>query len=432
MNEQLVYLFSCILSCAISIGLLLQFLDDRFKRTYTNKWIYWGVATLSMLVLALINQKQNPFLNMGGFLLCAGLISSLLYSGGKRKAFERIMEAAICIILMALFEGFGAFLGDVFMQYIRILPADKIIQDSIEVVLSKIILLFLYYALLRRFWKKEWKMTKEEYLRYLFVFIIYGINLTVIFIAQTQMTNYLVLCVNWCCLLFVNLYVVFHYMQVSEDKKELGFRLAMMEQQGQMQFEYYQMEKEKYEKSISILHDVSKHIRSIETLYHAGQTEEALAYTREIDGILKPLLPIQYSDNPIFDILLMDQKHNAEKQGISFKFEFKGIELGFMEPIDVTTLFGNLLENAITACSKCTNERYILLEIESRYDMLAIRVKNTVEHEVQLIDGNPVHPGGNTTGIGTLNVIHCVEKYEGSILYKNEEGSFICDILLNK
>ena len=144
MNEQLVYLFSCILSCAISIGLLLQFLDDRFKRTYTNKWIYWGVATLSMLVLALINQKQNPFLNMGGFLLCAGLISSLLYSGGKRKAFERIMEAAICIILMALFEGFGAFLGDVFMQYIRILPADKIIQDSIEVVLSKIILLFLY------------------------------------------------------------------------------------------------------------------------------------------------------------------------------------------------------------------------------------------------------------------------------------------------
>lgn len=432
MNEQLVYLFSCILSCAISIGLLIQFLDDRFKRTYKNKWSYRCVAIVSIPVLALLNQKQNPFLNIGGFLLCAGLISSLLYCGGKRKAFDRIMEAAICIILMALFEGFGAFLCDAFMQYIRILPADKIIQDSIEVVLSKIILLFLYYVLLRRFWKKEWKMTKEEYLLYLFMFIYSILNLTVIFISQTQMTNYLVLCVNWCSLLFANLYVVFHYIQISEDKKDLGFRLTMMEQQEQMQFDYYQMEKEKYEKSLSILHDVSKHIRSIETLYHAGKTEEALAYTREIDGILKPLLPIQYSDNPIFDILLMDQKHNAEKQGISFKFEFKGIELGFMEPIDVTTLFGNLLENAMAACRQCRGQRCILLKIKNQYDMLAIRVENTVEHEVCLIDGKPVHPGRHSTGIGTLNIIHCVEKYEGSILYKNAQGSFICDILLNK
>ncbi|MDE5967206.1 MAG: ATP-binding protein [Lachnospiraceae bacterium] len=103
-----------------------------------------------------------------------------------------------------------------------------------------------------------------------------------------------------------------------------------------------------------------------------------------------------------------------------------------MEPIDVTTLFGNLLENAMAACSKCTNERYILLEIENQYDMLAIRVKNTVEHEVHLIDGKPVHPGRYSTGIGTLNIIHCVEKYGGSILYKNDQGSFICDILLNK
>lgn len=432
MNEQLVYVFSCILSCAISIGLLIQFLDDRFNRTYTKKWIYWCISILSILAMALINQKQNPFLNIGGFLLCAGLISILLYSGGKRKAFDRIMEAAICIILMGLFEGFGAFLGNVFMQYIKILPADKIIQDSIEVVLSKIILLFLYYVLLRRFWKKEWKMTKEEYLLYLFMFIYSILNLTIIFIAQTQMTNYLVLCVNWCSLLFANLYVVFHYIQISEDKKELRFRLAMMEQQEQLQFEYYQMEKGKYEKSLSILHDVSKHIRSIETLYHAGKTEEALAYTKEIDGILKPLLPIRYSDNPMFDILLMDKKQTAEKLGISFQCELRNVELGFMDSIDVTTLFGNLLENAMEACSQCTGKRCILLKIKNRYDMLAIHVENTVKHEVCLIDGKPVHPGQHSTGIGTLNIIHCVEKYGGSIIYKNNPGSFICDIVLNK
>lgn len=431
MNEQVIYLFSCVLSCTISIVLLIQFLDDRFQRAYTNKWIYRCTLILFIPILALINQKQNPFFNIGGFLLCAGLISGLLYSGGKRKVFDRIMEAAICVILMGLFEGVGVFLCDIVMQYSRTLPADKIIQESIEVVFSKIMLLFLYYVLLRRFWKKEWKMAKEEYLLYLFMFIYSILNLTVIFIAQTRMTNYLVLCVNWCSLLFANLYV-FYYIQISEDKKELGFRLAMMEQQEHLQFEYYQMEKGKYEQSISILHDVSKHIRSIEALYQSGKTEEALAYTKEIDGILKPLLPIRYSDNPMFDILQTDKKHTMEKLEISFQCELKDVMLGFMDSIDVTTLFGNLLDNAIEACRQCSSMPYIFLKIENRYDMLAIRVENTVEHAVCLIDEKPVHPGQHSTGIGTLNIIHCVEKYGGSILYKNNPGSFICNILLNK
>lgn len=103
-----------------------------------------------------------------------------------------------------------------------------------------------------------------------------------------------------------------------------------------------------------------------------------------------------------------------------------------MESIDITTLFGNLLDNAIAECRQCSDKRYIFLEIENRYDMLAIRVENTVEHTVCLIDGKPVHPGQHSTGIGTLNIIHCIEKYGGSILYKNNQGSFICDILLNK
>lgn len=431
MNKQIVYLFSCILSCAISISLLIQFLDDRFKRTYTKKRIYPLTLVLFTLVLALLNQKQNSFLNTGGFLLCAGIISGFLYSGGKHKAFGRIMEASVCIILMGLFEGIGVYLCDIAMQYGRIFSADNIIKESIEVVFSKITLLFLYYILLRRFWNKDWKVDKGEYRLYLFMFIYSMLNLIVIFISQSQMTNYIVLCVNWCSLLFANMYI-FYYMQMSDEKKKLDFRLAMMEQQEQLQFEYYQMEKGKYEQSISILHDVSKHIRSIEALYHAGKTEEALAYTKEIDGILKPLLPIRYSDNPMFDILLMDKKYNGEKQGISFQCELKDVELNFMDSIDITTLFGNLLENAMEACRQCTGKRFILLEIRNRYDMLAIRVENTVAHEVCLIDGKPVHPGHHSTGIGTLNIIHCVEKYGGSIIYKNNQGSFICDILLNK
>lgn len=147
---------------------------------------------------------------------------------------------------------------------------------------------------------------------------------------------------------------------------------------------------------------------------------------------MKPLIPIQYSDNPMLDILLTDLKRRMERLGISFELDLAGVQLGFMEPVDVTTLFGNLLENAIEACKNCKRERIIRLTIRNRYEMLAIRIENTVEQEVRLVDGKPIHPGEKATGIGTLNIVHCVEKYSGSILYQSEQGKFICDILINK
>lgn len=112
--------------------------------------------------------------------------------------------------------------------------------------------------------------------------------------------------------------------------------------------------------------------------------------------------------------------------------ELAGAELGFLEPMDVITLFGNLLENAIEACKSCAGQKHILLEIRNQYEMLAIRIENTVEDEVYLVDGRPVHPGEKSTGIGTLNVVRCVDKYGGSILYSNNPGCFTCDILLNR
>lgn len=428
--EQFVYLCSCLFSDAVGIGLTMQFLEDRYQRIYDRKWIYSGAFVAAVLVTALVNQEQSPFWNMTAFFLCCGLLSGLLYSGGRLKGWGRILETELFYIFLAVLEGIGGFLLDVIFKYSNIFVEDEILRGIIVVLFSKMVLLFLYYIIMRRFWKKNCQKHTREYLLYLLMMVYSIVNMIVITMGHNQITDYIVLCVSFGCLLLTTLYA-FYYIQISDEKENLDTQLTLMKQQERLQFEYYKMQKEKYEQSISILHDVSKHIRSIEGLYQSNQTEEALAYTKEIDGILRPLIPVRYSDNPMFDILLAEQKRNMEKQGISFQVNLAGVELGFMEPMDVTTLFGNLLENAMEACRNCTGERSIRLEVKSQYDMLVIRIENTIEKEVCLVDGRPVHPGEENTGIGTLNVMQCVEKYGGSIIYKNNRNRFICDILLN-
>ncbi|MBP3326761.1 MAG: sensor histidine kinase [Coprococcus sp.] len=431
MTEQLVYLFSCFFSCMIGTMLIFQFMDDRYKRKYTKQRIYRIAALSGVFVATLVNQLQNSILNMMTFFLLCGLFSGLLYSGGRLKGYGRILETEMFFILLGILEGVGGYVAYEIMKYSVISPNDEMLKESFVAVFSKVILLFLYHLLLRNFWKKDWNRNTREYILYLMMFLFSMANMIIVVVGQKELPNYIMICVNWGCLLFANMYI-FYYMQMSDEKEKLNMQVAMMAQQENLQFEYYEMQQEKYEQAVFILHDVSKHIRAIEELYQNGRTAEALAYTKEIDGILKPLIPIQYSDNPMLDILLTDLKRRMERLGISFELDLAGVQLGFMEPVDVTTLFGNLLENAIEACKNCKRERIIRLTIRNRYEMLAIRIENTVEQEVRLVDGKPTHPGEKTTGIGTLNIVHCVEKYSGSILYQSEQGKFICDILINK
>lgn len=64
----------------------------------------------------------------------------------------------------------------------------------------------------------------------------------------------------------------------------------------------------KYDQTVHILHDVNKHIKAIEGLYGAEQGNTAGEYAAEIRELLKPLIPVQYTENPILNILLTDKE----------------------------------------------------------------------------------------------------------------------------
>ena len=80
------------------------------------------------------------------------------------------------------------------------------------------------------------------------------------------------------------------------------------------------------------------------------------------------------------------------------------MNLNFLASIDITTIFGNLLDNAIEAAEKLEGEKYISIKIGSYHKMIAASIENNCG-EVKWKNGFPVSAKGKGGGIGLLNYV---------------------------
>jgi sensor histidine kinase regulating citrate/malate metabolism len=240
--------------------------------------------------------------------------------------------------------------------------------------------------------------------------------------------NYLLI-MNLCGIVLADLYLLY-FIKVMNEKTYLEYEVKLLENQAELQYAYYANQEQKYNRTIQILHDVDKHINSIEKLYENGISKEAGIYTRQIQNMLKPLIPIKYTGNPILDILLTDKALLMSDKQIIFNVKIDNVDLNFIDPIDVTTIWGNLLDNAIEACEQMEQETYITMSIKSFHEMVSINIANNC-NSVIWKNGLPVSEKGNNRGIGLLNVKRSIEKYDGNMTLREENGQFTVEILLN-
>ena len=220
--------------------------------------------------------------------------------------------------------------------------------------------------------------------------------------------------------------------KAKKQEREIWTAEMLMQalEQAKVQYEYYLTQAKKYDQTIQILHDVNKHIKAIEGLYGAEQEKTAGEYATKIRELLKPLIPVQYTENPILNILLTDKESVMREKGISVTIKIDNVNLNFIEPIDITTIFGNLLDNAIEATEKLKGEKYICIKIGSYHKMIVVSIENNC-NEVKWRNGFPVSNKGKNGGIGLLNVQSSIKKYDGDLTLKNDGNKFAAELFLN-
>ena len=107
-----------------------------------------------------------------------------------------------------------------------------------------------------------------------------------------------------------------------------------------------------------------------------------------------------------------------------------------MDPVDLYTLFANALDNAIEHVQTIQDpdKRIIDVLVYAENKLLAIQVSNPVARDIRFgADGLPLSTKASADGchgFGLKSIRHAVEKYNGFLTVKVEDGCFHLRILL--
>ncbi len=215
------------------------------------------------------------------------------------------------------------------------------------------------------------------------------------------------------------------------------------ERQKTMEIQQLQYEKivGDMENTRRMRHDLRHHYNSLNDMLDRGQLDEMKDYlSKVIDTTVNHDNEI-YCKNITVNGLLQYYVGIAREYDIHCEVHAVCDELN-IESVDLTVLFGNAMENAINACCKCSDNRWINVQVGIVQGSFAIEISNSckgvrLNRQFQTEDGfSPAETflsehSGN--GYGLRSIAHTAQKYDGSASFRfnAEKEIFTSRIRLN-
>lgn len=194
---------------------------------------------------------------------------------------------------------------------------------------------------------------------------------------------------------------------------------------------YYQERIEDERWVRSIYHDLKNHLLVLQAQSNSRQGQEAIQSLQEQVEMYESYYQ---TGNETLNVLLRDKARIAREKSIDFSAIVHFEDGKFLEPLDISTIFGNALDNAIEASEKLPPDRRMITVKTSRVgEGLMILVENNALEEEK--KGKPgkgwtSKPDHFLHGFGIANIRECVEKYEGECILQEKQGRFTVKIYL--
>ncbi len=188
-----------------------------------------------------------------------------------------------------------------------------------------------------------------------------------------------------------------------------------------------------YQNIRSIKHDMTNHILTLERLYAQNKTEEAKAYSTDLQNTLAGMTGGIKSGNPVTDVILQELEKEAEKKKICFHSDFHYPADSVVNAFDVSVILNNALQNAVENAGG-SDTPYISILSYRRNNAYMIEISNSFGGELQwdIESGLPATSKGEKEGhgYGLSNIRRVAGKYAGDIDIEVKDGEFRLIIML--
>ncbi|MBR1685514.1 MAG: sensor histidine kinase [Clostridia bacterium] len=210
-----------------------------------------------------------------------------------------------------------------------------------------------------------------------------------------------------------------------------------MEQMLHMQYEQYELSRESIDLVERKYHDLKHQIQLLRADVSADarfSAEEKLGWLDRMESEIQSFEAQNKTGNKVLDTILTAKSVQAQKQGISLTVVADGQELDFMDPMDLSALFGNALDNAMESVRKMdeADKRLIHLSVSRQKQFIRIHIENCFSGELRYADGRlqTTKQEKQYHGFGLRSISRIAEKYGGSCTTQARDGWFELRILI--
>jgi hypothetical protein len=253
----------------------------------------------------------------------------------------------------------------------------------------------------------------------------YDVSDMLIFSATIKYTfPYLLFIVN---IILISIFT--NSIKSEKDKAEAEF----VNEKLDMQYKYYLMVKESQEKMKQVYHDMNNHMINIKSLKNSS--EDVDKYIDNIEDEVKSTKNIYNTGNVLLDIIFHEKSKACMENNIDFKIGIDFSKCEFVEMIDISSIFSNLIDNAIEACNKIDDnniEKYITLKSTFIKGHYVIICENSKNNKI-VLKNNKIFTSKKDKffhGIGIESIKSSIKKYDGELKIKDSKYKFISTIYI--
>ncbi len=220
--------------------------------------------------------------------------------------------------------------------------------------------------------------------------------------------------------------LMFGMSQYHQKKNEEFTQMQLLLQQESDRAQYYEMLLMQNENQRILIHDIKKHLQSVAMLNEQREHDKIDAYIRQL--ILSSNLKeaSRLCDHELLNSILCRYMQQCIKDHITLHADIRSRTVDFIASNDLTSLFCNLLDNAIEAAG-VVPDSFIEINTSKRKKtpFVVITVINSCRTNPFLSNGRQLctqKSDKRRHGFGLKSIRRTVQKYHGSMqMYYNDD-----------
>jgi len=160
-------------------------------------------------------------------------------------------------------------------------------------------------------------------------------------------------------LLMTNIFIFTVFDRFVEKSEEVK-KMDRLYQKSRAEIANLQYMNKVNEDNRAFLHDINKFICTVAGLIEEGENQEVKDIMEHLGVRIQNLQKSVYCEHPILNSILCERKFLAESKDISYRITLgNDLRLDFLEELDLISIVGNLLDNALEAAEKTEDGRYV-------------------------------------------------------------------------